>query len=155
LADIIFDLDGTLTNCEHRIHYVRNKPKRNDLFHKELIKDTPIIPTTLVLKALLAIRHDDPADDHRILYATGRPESSRQDTLDWFWKYHEMTLTNLYMRADKDHRKDDVVKQEMLIQMRKDGFNPIAAFEDRKMVQDMWIRNGIFLFDIAQQRGDF
>ena len=39
-----------------------------------------------------------------------------------------------YMREAGDHRDDDVVKIEMLAQIRADGFEPIMVFEDRTRV---------------------
>ncbi|MDX1372804.1 MAG: hypothetical protein R3321_10060, partial [Nitrososphaeraceae archaeon] len=38
----IFDLDGTLANIEHRVHYVRGKKHRDyDTFFKQCINDKP------------------------------------------------------------------------------------------------------------------
>ena len=39
---IIFDLDGTLCNCEHRVHFMREHPKRRDEFHSACIFDSVI-----------------------------------------------------------------------------------------------------------------
>lgn len=37
----VFDLDGTLCNCDHRLHYIKNKPKRWDLFFAGIPLDPP------------------------------------------------------------------------------------------------------------------
>ena len=58
-----------------------------------------------------------------------------------------------YMRSDTDYRQDYVVKQGMLDKMRKDGFNPTMAVDDRQQVVDMWRDNGLTVLQVDD--GDF
>ena len=45
------------------------------------------------------------------------------------------------------------MKEELLAQVKADGYEPILAFEDRERVVDMWRRNGIQCCQVAP--GDF
>ena len=42
------------------------------------------------------------------------------------------------MRAEKDYRKDTIVKREMYEQMLVDGYDPKLVFDDRPSVLRMW-----------------
>ena len=57
------------------------------------------------------------------------------------------------MRKAGDYRPDAKVKEELLTQVKADGYEPILAFEDRERVVDMWRRNGIQCCQVAP--GDF
>ena len=62
-------------------------------------------------------------------------------------------IFKLYMRKEGDFRPDAKVKEELLNQIRSDGYEPILAFEDRQRVVDMWRRNGIQCCQVAP--GDY
>jgi hypothetical protein len=53
------------------------------------------------------------------------------------------------MRLAGDTRADHIVKEEMLARIRTDGFEPLAAIDDRKQIVDMWRRNGLLCFQVA------
>ena len=48
---------------------------------------------------------------------------------------------------------DSEVKENMLADMKKLGFNPTMAFDDRSRVVDMWRDNGLRVFQV--DKGDF
>jgi hypothetical protein len=54
------------------------------------------------------------------------------------------------MRKNNDHREDSIVKQEMLDKIRLDGYNPTLVFDDRARVVEMWRKNGIKCFQVAE-----
>ena len=90
------------------------------------------------------------------------PESTRRDTMYWLKRYNLIPefkpgqeARPLYMRADGDYRPDSLVKQELLDKIKKEGYNPTVAFDDRPRVIEMWRKNGIFVFDVNNGRGDF
>ena len=56
--DIIFDIDGTIADIEHRRVYVRSKPKNWRAFIKAIPKDGLIVPTATILVALADAGHN-------------------------------------------------------------------------------------------------
>ena len=48
---------------------------------------------------------------------------------------------------------DDELKEGYLTKMRKDGYNPTIAFDDRQRVVDMFRSKGLTVFQVAE--GDF
>jgi phosphoglycolate phosphatase-like HAD superfamily hydrolase len=150
MTDIIFDLDGTLADCEHRRGFIASKPKNWKAFFEGMSLDPRIEPVVDVLLRFLRNMYDH----NRIILCSGRPDNYRKATIEWLQKEY-IPYNALYMRAEKDSRPDDIVKEELLAKMREDGYNPTIAFDDRKKVCEMWVRNGLFVFDVAQGKGDF
>ena len=56
------------------------------------------------------------------------------------------------MRQDGDFRRDDIVKQEILDKYI-DKDRVLFVLDDRDQVVDMWRRNGLTCFQVAE--GDF
>lgn len=141
----IVDIDGTIANIEHRLHFInqdgelRKKPDW-DGFFAACVDDKPIPHIIEMLRDI----------NHGFVFVTGRPERSRSDTERWLWKQPGMPAYQmLYMRKDGDHRPDHMVKLEILQQMRADGYEPILAFDDRTQVVKMWRENGIPCLQVA------
>jgi len=145
IVDIIFDIDGTLADCSHRLHWIQNKPKNWKAFFAGMEHDAPIKPTITIARGLWAVHNS-------IIFCTGRPASHQVVTREWLT--HNVgcwaARSPLYMRRDGDHRPDFVVKEEHLADMKKDGFDPKVAFEDRDQVVDMWRRNGLICYQVAK-----
>lgn len=135
---IIFDIDGTLADCEHRTHWVRSNPKNWAAFNKAMKFDTPNIDIIWMLKTF----HKSGCT---ILIASGRGEEDREITIKWLAEIaniHEL-YEKLYMRPAKDYRSDDIIKSEILDQMIVDGYNPTMVIDDRSQVVAEWRRRGL------------
>jgi hypothetical protein len=146
---VVFDIDGTLANIEHRLDYVRSKPKNWKAFDAGIPNDKVNEPVANIFWSLLDT-------DNTIVLASGRNERSRQATEDWLFDNFLFGYEKLYMRKADDFRGDDIVKQEILDQIIADyGKKPDMVFDDRPRVVSMWRRNGIFVFDVYQGEEDF
>ena len=141
----VCDLDGTLCNVTHRRQWVSTHPKNWDAWNAGIAYDTPNIAVLEVLNAL--------ADKFDIVLVSGRGSEYRQPTITWL-RSSGVRFTALYMRAEGDHRADDVIKAELADEVEK-TYHIMGVFDDRKRVVDMWIKRGIFVFDVAQGKGDF
>jgi phosphoglycolate phosphatase-like HAD superfamily hydrolase len=141
----IFDLDGTICNTEHRIHYITNGHKNWDAWHANAHKDEPINEVLDILRMAAA-------NDIKIVLCTARDEKCRAETLEWL-SVHDVPFNALYMRKLGDRRDDDIVKFELLEQIYEAGYNPIVVFEDRNRVVSMWRSAGLRCLQVAP--GDF
>ena len=135
--DIIFDMDGTLADINHRRHFVESKPKNWNSFYEGMIGDTPMMAQLLK------------SAGHRIIIATGRPRKYNNITLQ-FLRDNDIPYDAAYLRTDKDYRPDTVVKENMLRKMKINGYDPTIAFDDRKSVVEMWRANGLFVFQVDE-----
>lgn len=123
----IFDIDGTLADCSHRLHHIQKQPKDWDSFFAECHLDAPH-PHIIGLARDLRF-----ADDATIVFVSGRSDQCREQTEDWLLE-HDLPASPLYMRREGDHRDDDIIKLELLAELIADGYEPIMAFDDRNRV---------------------
>ncbi len=165
---IIFDLDGTLADCEHRRHFVDlDKIHPNSMgleysdgrkwkpdwksFYEACDKDQPICP---VIKIFDSLRRRN-----ELHIWSGRCESTKQKTLDWFESMisgeHCLHKFHLKMRPVEDYTPDDVLKEKWLDESISQGKTVDFVFDDRPKVVRMWRRRGIFVFDCNQTGAEF
>ena len=151
---IVFDIDGTLANIDHRLDYVRSKPKNWKAFDAGIPNDTVNEPVAAIFRTFLTRVGLGNAVD--IVLASGRNERSRQATEDWLYENGLIGYQKLYMRKADDFRSDDIVKREILDEIIADyGRKPDMVFDDRPRVVRMWRDAGIFVFNVYQGDEDF
>mgnify|MGYP003136180466 CR=1 FL=1 len=149
---IICDLDGTLCNIDHRLHFVQvaqGERKDWNSFFSGAPNDTINEPVLEVLD-----RFRFASDEFEIIFCSGRPERCRADTVEWLKKNYFIERRGhlhykLYMRKDGDYRRDDIVKEEILNE-HIDRNRVLFVLDDRDQVVDMWRRNGLTCFQVAE-----
>ena len=143
--DIIFDIDGTLMNIDHRRHFVEGKIKDWESFEKKIESDVPYPDISQLLVSLYE------SNNHRFIFCSGRREKNREITHEQIVAILSRAnnyLPNpldivLMMRGDDDRRPDYIVKLDILGQLRVKGYNPELVFDDRTSVVEMWRAQGI------------
>jgi hypothetical protein len=139
---VICDIDGTLANCDHRLHFVNSSPKNWPAFFAAAKHDVLNHPVAEMINML--------SNKYPILLVSGRPEDIRDLTEQWLSDYG-IPYDQLYMRPSKDYRPDDMIKEEILDKIiTEKEYKPMFVFDDRKSVCALWVRRGIFLFDVSQ-----
>jgi hypothetical protein len=173
---IVFDIDGVLADCSHRVHFLDRHllPEEEsdrlieatkidpgihlklkdfftkpdwDAFYDACDKDKPIEDNMTFLGILKSI---EVASIIKKVFMTGRPEKIREKTRYWLGLNAGLWPDehSLIMRADGDHREDYIVKKEMA---EKYGLDRIlCVFEDRKQVVDMWRSLGITCYQTCE-----
>ncbi|MEY2473918.1 MAG: hypothetical protein QOK28_3247 [Actinomycetota bacterium] len=89
----IVDIDGVVADVRHRVHYVEQRPKNWKRFFAAAVRDEPH-PEGLAVVAKLA-------EDHDVVFLTGRPEHLRDDTTAWLAR-HGLDAFRLLMRPESD-----------------------------------------------------
>lgn len=140
----LFDIDGTLADCSHRLHHIQKKPKDWRSFFGSVDSDEPIWHIVNLCTCLTS--------DATIVLVSGRSDECRNATEQWL-RRNGIAYSALYMRKAGDHRSDDIVKGELLDQILADNWRPIMAFDDRDRVVAMWRSRGIPCAQVAP--GDF
>jgi len=104
-ATVVFDLDGTLSDCSHRIQYAQTK--QWDEFHSRCNEDPVIVKVAHLLVSL--------SEFSDIVILTGRPEKYRTVTEKWL-KDSNLALfcDHLIMRPDGDWSQDGEMKIKAL-----------------------------------------
>ena len=156
---ILCDVDGTLADVNHRLHYIKNdddtlKPYAErdwDSFNEACAEDRPNEDVIEILNSLRLAApwgrwtYDEATPRERDVYfLSGRNEVVRGTTVAWLQKYvlpdsSKLAITaSLWMRKADDRRPDTEIKLEMV---RELGFTPddvLCILDDRQCVVDMW-----------------
>lgn len=134
----IFDMDGTLA---------WNTTNRSWYDYSRVIEDSPNAPVCSLYE-LLSSRFE-------IIVVSGREDSCREMTLEWFRKNGLWTPNLIFMRKIGDSRKDDIIKKEIYEEHIKGKFNIRGVFDDRLSVCKMWHEIGLPLFRVGNPEADF
>ena len=130
---VVIDLDGTLADVMHRLHFIRGAKKDYAAFFNAVDADKLNEWCRALMAALI--------DDFRVVLVSGRPTSTEEKTVTWLERhqvpYHELHL----LRGNGDHTPDQVLKREWL---RRYGKERICfVVDDRQKVVDMWREEGV------------
>ena len=144
---VIFDLDGTLALIDKRRDLATKDGKMNwnVFFNPDNIDlDTPN-QTVIDMANLLH------SQGYLIYIFSGRSDKTEDATKDWLDK-HNVNYDLLQMRPQGLlYKPDNDLKQDWLNVIKKDRV--AMVFDDRNQVVDMWRKNGLTTFQVAD--GDF
>ena len=146
MSAIIIDLDGTLCNVSHRVHFVKESPPNWPAFFDACSDDTPNA-------AIVALFHMTTQVNYQILFVSGRPETHRKQTEDWLWRHELGNYAELLMRPAGDYRADAVVKRELYEAHIAGQYDVLFCVDDRDQVVAMWRALGLVCLQCAE--GDF
>lgn len=137
---VVFDLDGTLADISHRVHFVRGTrcPDWNAFF-ASCVDDMPNLHVIDTFKA-----HLDAG--HKVRVWSARSDVVRKETEDWLLRYGIDPCFLQHMRADGDNTPDAVLKRHWLMQ---EEVKPDIVYDDRQRVVDMWRSEGIPCFQVV------
>lgn len=135
MRTVIFDIDGTLADCTHRLHHVTGARRDYAAFFGAMGEDP-------CYKEILNLLDQLSASGNAIVLCTGRPDDYREPTKKWLIN-EAVGYAELYMRAAGDYRPDHVVKAELLHAMREEGYEPWLVIDDRPSVVRMWREQGL------------
>ena len=121
----VIDIDGVVADVRHRLHLIRQRPKRWDAFFAAAADDPPL-PDGVELVRQLAAEHD-------VLWLTGRPERNRRLTQAWL-AAQGLPDRPLLMRRDRDFRPAKLAKRDELRRLRRDREVAVVLDDDPEVV---------------------
>ena len=149
---VVFDVDGTIADVEHRRHFVNGNTMdgrtNNDWvsFRKETVNDTPVQWVCDIAKRFIA-------QGDEVAFFSARNESEREITekqiSEWIGDGHK----GVFLRPDDSYEPDEVFKSELADKFEEMGGKIDLVFDDRNKVVDMWRQRGTTVVQVAD--GDF
>jgi phosphoglycolate phosphatase-like HAD superfamily hydrolase len=143
---VIFDVDGTIADVEHRRHFVSQKPADWKSFRNSTVFDTPVQWVCDIAKRFIA-------QGDNVAFFSARNESERSITekqiSEWIGEGHQ----GLFLRPDGDFRRDDELKSDLADKFEEVGGKIDIVFDDRNQVVEMWRARGTTVVQVAD--GDF
>lgn len=133
----IFDIEGTLSDCQHRAHLVPDW----DAFHAEFPKDEPRKQIAQLYRIL--------AQNNEVVILTGMMEKHREMASAWLRKYN-FRFDELIMRPNDNFQTSPEFKYNVIIDiadrlLKSDSIHSRdikAIFDDRKDVVDYLLNAG-------------
>ncbi|WP_153455569.1 phosphatase domain-containing protein [Streptomyces smaragdinus] len=123
----LFDLDGTLSDTRHRLHYVERTPKDWKAFFRAAGEDPPLAEGIALAKEWAA--------RCEVGYVTGRPEHCRRATVRWLKAQGLPVGGPLWMRAARDFRPARVAKLERLRALARDREIAVVVDDDTEVCE--------------------
>lgn len=140
---VLCDLDGTLCDISHRLHFVKGETKDWKGFFDAMVNDTLRDDVSDMLSYYLDRGHD-------VMFVSARPDTYRAWTEDWLRRQYTIPPhTALFMRRAGDHRDDVEVKREIYEQYFKDKYPIETVIDDRPKVIRMWKEEGLNVIDVG------
>jgi len=129
---LIVDIDGTLAYMIDRTPFEYHKAIGDGVHYH-----------------ILDIVKKYKADDYRIILLSGRDEDCKDVTLEWLMT-NDIPYDDLFMRTNKDNRRDSIVKRELFDANVKDKYNILFVLDDRNQVVQMWRELGLKCLQVAE-----
>lgn len=107
-------------------------------------EDTPNENVVRVVKGIM--------EKHHVVFISARTAGCYDETIAWL-KEHVTgpdSTPELYMREEKDFRKDRVVKTELFDKHIRGQYDVYGVFDDRKQVCEMWREMGLTVFQVDE-----
>lgn len=145
---IIVDLDGTLCNIDHRLHYIK-RPEGVKKDWKGFFNDIDKDSVNEWCRTLIYTFREQ---GYQVVYASGRPSDHYNVTSKWL-EDHYLWTGHLYMRERNDFRQDFLAKETILDFELEPRFKIEFIIDDRDQVVAMWRKRGYTCLQCAP--GDF
>lgn len=143
---VVCDLDGTMCNIDHRLHYIQNGGKKDwTSFYSKIKEDTVNEWCQDIVQSMSDLCYG-------IVYCSGRPDTYEKDTREWIDEKN-LPINHLFMRPRNDFRPDYVVKEVILDFELLTRFDIYFIMDDRRQVVDLWRRRGFTCLQVAE--GEF
>jgi FMN phosphatase YigB (HAD superfamily) len=141
---IVVDLDGTLCDCSHRVHWAQ--AKQWDEFHAGIPDDKPHEDVAALLEVL--------GEGRSVLLCTGRNERHRSATEKWLRKFSlDQFISELIMRQDDQKGPDHELKLSMTYEFfgseEKALESVLFVLDDRDRVVQAWRDAGFRCWQVA------
>jgi predicted kinase len=142
---ILCDIDGTLANGDHRVHFVQGEKKDWDSYYSLLEHDSPIDAVVRWVREL--------HKDHTVCIVSGRPDTYQRKTMKWL-DDNEIPYDWIFMRPGSDKRPDVQVKGDFLKHLPKGQID--FAIDDRPcVIREVWRANGVRVIPVCGECEDF
>lgn len=134
---IVVDLDGTLANIDHRLHFIKREKPDWDGFFKACVNDTPNDWCVKLIQAMDIVTYE-------VWIVSARSRTVEPETRKWILNALGPTCTPFIemLRAEGDYTPDDELKIKWL---NESGLKDRILFvvDDRQRVVDMWRKEGL------------
>jgi FMN phosphatase YigB (HAD superfamily) len=142
---VIFDIDGTLANVEHRLHFLKENPANWSAWENASPQDLPVVATTLIARMFLEKKNITTR------FWSSRPAARRITTLEWLKENISERISDwqLKLRPNRDNLPAAELKRVWLTSLTENpGQDILCVFENDVRVKLMYEQYAIPVFHI-------
>ncbi len=142
---VVVDLDGTLANIDHRLHFIKREKPDWDGFFKACVDDTPNDWCVELIEGMRC--------NAEVLIVSARSRMVEKETKAWLGKVFNRPASApeslVMLRAEGDNTPDVDLKKKWL---NESGFKDRILFvvDDRQRVVNMWRKEGLVCLQCYQ-----
>ena len=129
---IMVDVDGTIAEMHNRGPF-----------------DWKSVGNDLPIQSVIDVVNLYANEGYAIIIMSGRDSVCKQETMDWLDK-HNVFWDDIFMRPERDARKDSIVKYELFNENVRDEYDVQFVLDDRNQVVEMWRSIGLKVFQVAE-----
>jgi len=141
---IICDLDGTLCNIDHRLHFV-HPPEGVKKDWRSFSGSLRTDDLNSWCDLILSLTREE---GYPTILCSGRTDNYKELTKDWLKKY-DVEYDHLFMRNRQDFRADFIVKEIILDFEILTRYRPYFFIDDRQQVVQMYRKRGFTVLQCA------
>ena len=138
---ILFDLDNTISDMDHRLPLIDRLNPDWDAFESECDLDEVIYPTVLLMRAL---HHQ-----HQVWIWTGRSDNVKGKTVKWLVNAG-VPYDQLIMRKYGDQRPTVAIKRDWLNDNPVPKDRVLCAFDDDPQIIQMLNREQVLAYQVKR-----
>jgi hypothetical protein len=142
---VLFDLDNTICDMNHRIHLIDRADPDWDAFEKECKNDPPIESTIRTANAYKSAGLS-------VWLWTGRSDAVLDDTVDWL-KRRGVQYDQLLMRPKGDFTATTRLKRDWLDNAPVPRNRVLCAFDDDPNIVRMLLDEGVLVYQVRRRDG--
>jgi len=144
---ILFDIDNTLANMDHRAHYLQREHVDWVEFEQQAIYDPPIIETIMAAQAYKAV-------GKQVWCWTGRTERIRSLTETWLLN-HGVPFSQLLMKPVGNEEPTELTKLNWLNNAPVPRDRVICAYDDDpRVIQVLREKGGLLVMRVVRPRSE-
>lgn len=139
---VLCDLDGTLANLNHRLHYVRGEGKKDwGSFFRECGKDG-------LYECVAGVVRNELNAGTEIVYCSGRDEEQCREITHKWLEEHKFYCPTLIMRPKLNYKADNITKIMLYKYEIEPYYNVKYVLDDRNQVVEAWRGIGLICFQV-------
>lgn len=142
MSIILFDVDNTLADMDHRLPLIDGANPDWDAFEADCDQDPLIVPTAEILIAFQNL-------GHRIWLWTGRSDNVKAKTVHWL-QVHALPYHQLLMRPYGDMRPTEKVKREWLNHSPIPKDQVLCCYDDDPRIIKMLQEEGMHAYQVKR-----
>ena len=138
---IMVDIDGTLANLDHRLHYVKDGNKDWGSFFRQVGNDKVYED----VKRIVDLEFEAGTS---VVLCSGRPQDQSGEATEKWLARNEIHYTTLKTRPAGNYKRDDNTKAMLYRYEIKPFYNVKYILDDRDQVVQKWREMGLSCFQV-------